>query len=64
MSLPLNWRMNAAQEYLMTLSVHGVALEVLDGRLLLPPNPTASEIELVRLLKPELLALLQTGIPP
>lgn len=53
------WRMDAANAYLDGLRVRGLNLEVLEGRLRIPPGHTPSEVELARLLKPELMALLE-----
>lgn len=58
MPLPANWRHNAAVEYLASLEAHGVSLQLVGERLVIPPGHTPSEVELVRLLKLELLALL------
>ena len=58
MPLPANWRMNAAVEYLASLEAHGVSLQLVGERLVIPPGHTPSEVELVRLLKPELVGLL------
>lgn len=59
MSRPPTWRRDATSAYLRTLQARGLSLEVHDGHLLLPSGETGSEIELVCLLKPELLALLE-----
>lgn len=58
MPLPDNWRLNTATEYLASLEAHGVSLQLVGERLVIPPGHTPSEVELVRLLKPELVALL------
>jgi len=60
------WRTDAASAYLDSLQVRGLKLEVVQGRLRIPAGYTPAEIELVRLLKPELLTFLEirTGMPP
>jgi hypothetical protein len=59
------WRMDAASAYLDSLQVRGLSLEVVEGRLRIPAGHTPAELELVRLLKPELLVALggRTGLP-
>jgi hypothetical protein len=54
----VSWRIDAATAYLDTLQGLGIALEAPGNRLRIPPGHTPGEVELVRLLKPELLALL------
>jgi hypothetical protein len=54
-----SWRRDAATAYLDTLQSRGLSLDVQEGCLLLPPGETDSEVELVRLLKPELLAMIR-----
>lgn len=61
MSLAPDQRRRAAEADLARLQFHRLTLEVREGRLLLPENPTCSEVHLARLLKPELLALLEEG---
>ncbi len=58
MTLAPSWRRDAATSYLETLQLQGVNLELRDGSLLLPCGETDAEIALVRLLKPELIALI------
>jgi len=53
------WRMDAATEYLATLHSRGLRLGLADGKLSIPEGHTRAEVELVRLLKPELIALLE-----
>lgn len=63
--------MNAAVAYLSGLEACGLKLEVRAGLITIPPGHTEAEVELVRLLKPELVAILdaecqkpRTGDPP
>jgi len=58
MTLAHSWRVDAATAYFETLKAHGMSLEILEGRILIPEGETDSELELVRLLKPELLVIL------
>jgi len=53
-----SWRLDSATAYLDTLQGLGLVLEAPGGRLRIPPGHTPAEVELVRLLKPELLSLL------
>jgi len=62
MTLPQNWQLAAAAAYLATLDARGMALEIQGGHLLIPEGETPAEVELVRLLKPELMLLAATGI--
>lgn len=55
------WRMDAARAYLDALWYRGLTLEVEGGELILPLGETEAEINLVRLLKPELLELTRNG---
>ncbi len=60
------WRRDAAIAYLEGLHTIGLNLEVIDGNLRIPAGHTRGEVELVRLLKPELLLLLaekHLGLP-
>lgn len=57
-----SWRIDAAIAYLDTLRTHGLRLEAPGGRIRIPPGHTPAEVELVRLLKPELLSLLASKI--
>jgi hypothetical protein len=58
-----SWRMDAATAYLDTLRGLGLTLEAPGGRLRIPAGHTPGEVELVRLLKPELLSLLARDAP-
>ena len=53
------WRMDAVSAYLGSLQARGLSLEAEGGRLRIPPGHTPAELELVRLLKPDLLAILE-----
>jgi hypothetical protein len=55
--------MDAAIAYLDTLRGLGLALEAPGDRLRIPSGHTLGEVELVRLLKPELLSLLARDAP-
>ena len=57
-ALPASWRSDAAQAYLDVLRDHGLTLGASGGLLYLPDGHTRAEAELVRMLKPELLALM------
>lgn len=57
--LSVTWRAEASSAYLDGLQARGLRLEVLDGRLRIPPGHSSAEIEMVRLLKPELLRILE-----
>ena len=63
--LASTWRMDASSAYLDSLQVRGLSLVVVEGRLRIPAGHTPAELDLVRLLKPELLAALGgcTGLP-
>jgi hypothetical protein len=50
--------MDAAIAYLDSLQAQGLRLEATEDRLRIPSGHTPGEVELVRLLKPELLSLL------
>lgn len=54
-----SWRLNAATEYLATLQAHGMRLELAGERLRIPKGHTPAEVALVRLLKTELIDLLE-----
>lgn len=49
--------MDAASAYLAGLQVRGLGMEIFEGRLRIPPGHTSAEVDLVRLLKPELMKL-------
>lgn len=59
--LACSWRSDAALAYVETLHLRGLSLEVSGDRLVIPPGHTPAEIELVRLLKPELMDLVSRG---
>lgn len=59
MVLSLSWSQGAALAYLDTLQAQGLVLKVVGGRLSIPPGHTRAEVELVKLVKPELLAILK-----
>jgi hypothetical protein len=61
--LAKSWRIDAATAYLDTLRSLGLALEASGDRLRIPVGHTPGEVELVRLLKPELLSLLVRDAP-
>ena len=53
------WRAEAAAAYLGSLQARGLSLEAVEGRLRIPPGHCPAEVELVRLLKPELVAIME-----
>jgi len=53
-------RMNAAIAYVEALTLRGLLLGMRGDHLVIPPGHTPAEVEMVRLLKPELLTLLNT----
>ena len=61
--LPPSWRHEAAQAYLEGLRHCGLTLEVDGDQVFIPLGETEGEINLVRLLKPELLGLLREEGP-
>ena len=56
--LACSWRSDAALAYVESMRLRGLSLEVHGGRLVIPPGHTPAEIEIVRLLKPEIIDLL------
>ena len=53
------WRIDAATAYLDSLQARGLSLGLSEGRLQIPPGHTPAEVELVRLLKAELVRRVQ-----
>jgi len=53
------WKHDAAVAYVEVFRTRGLSLELVGGRLRIPPGHTPAEVELVCLLKPELIAILE-----
>jgi hypothetical protein len=59
MTGPDTWRPDAALAYLDTLRARGMGLLIVEGKLRIPKGHTPAEVELVRLLKAELVEILE-----
>jgi len=57
-----SWKHDAAAAYLATLQARQLSLEAVGERLIIPPGHTPAEVELVGMLKPELIALLNQDV--